>query len=147
MAFIGNLLWFVCGGFVMGCSLFILGLLWCCTIVGIPVGVALFRMASFAFLPFGKDLVAAEDVGETRVLGTGLMSFLWIVLFGFWTALSCAVAGLLLCCTVIGIPFGLAYFKLAKASFNPLGKRVVPMAVAEEIRRRKVQQTVNAYTK
>ena len=64
-------------------------------------------------------------IGETRILGTGLTNFLWIVLAGIWLTIGHVVVGVVLCLTLIGIPFGLAHFKLASVSFAPLGKRVV----------------------
>ena len=54
MTFIGNLLWFAFGGIWLGLAWLLIGLLWCCTIIGIPFGIASFRIAGFAFCPFGK---------------------------------------------------------------------------------------------
>lgn len=131
MAFVGNLLWFVLGGGLfaaLGWLLF--GLLLCITVVGIPFGIASFRIASFAAFPFGKELIDARKVGEKRILATGFVNILWIILAGVWLAISHAVAGVLCCITIIGIPFGLAHFKLAQVSFAPLGKRIVSKHLA-----------------
>jgi len=137
MAFVGNLLWFVFGGgIIFGLAWLIIGALWCATIIGIPVGIGCFRVAGFAFFPFGKELVPAELVGEKRIMGTGLVNFLWCVLSGLWLAIGHAVLGLVQCITIIGIPFGMANFKLASVSFAPLGKRTVSKALAEEARAR-----------
>lgn len=137
MAFIGNLLWLLFGGgLVLGLSWLLVGCIWCLTIVGIPIGIACFRIAGFAFLPFGKDLVPAEYVGEKRIAGTGLMNFLWCVCSGLWLAIAHVLTGLADCLTVIGIPFGLANFKIAIAAFAPLGKRAVSVDVAEAARSR-----------
>ncbi len=144
MAFVGNLLWFILGGWAMGLSMILAGALWCITIIGIPFGVALFRLSRFGFFPFGKELVNAEDVGEKRVAGTGFMALLWIVFYGFWAAISYAVLGLCYFCSIIGIPFGIASFKLAAASFNPLGKRIVSTDMAQVIRARKANAALNA---
>lgn len=136
MAFVGNLLWFIFGGIIMGFLWLLAGLLCCITIVGIPMGVACFRIASFAFFPFGKDLVPAEMVGEKRIVGTGLANFLWCILLGLWLAIGNALLGVFFFCTIIGIPFGFAYFKLAKASFAPLGQRIVSSDLAKAARTR-----------
>lgn len=137
MAFIGNLLWFIFGGgIIFGLSWLIIGAIWCVTIVGIPIGIGCFRVAGFAFFPFGKELVPAELVGEKRIIGTGLVNFLWCIFSGLWLAIGHAVIGLAQCLTIVGIPFGMANFKLASVSFAPLGKRTVSKALAQEARAR-----------
>ena len=102
--------------------------------MGIPFGVAAFRIAGFAAFPFGKELVDARFVGEQRIAGSSLANFLWIVLAGIWLAVAHALAGI--CCffaffLVFPIFFGIAHFKLAKACFAPLGKRTVSSAYAQ----------------
>lgn len=136
MSFIGNLLWFILGGIVMGFLWILAGLLCCATIVGIPMGVACFRIASFAFFPFGKDLVPAEMIGEKRIIGTGLANLIWCIFIGLWLAIGNILLGIVFFCTIIGIPFGFAYFKLAKASFAPLGQRIVSSDLAKAARTR-----------
>ena len=127
MALLGNILWFVFGGGIVAALSWVLtGLLLAITVVGIPFAVAAFRIAGFAAFPFGRELVDARAVGEERILGTGLSNLLWIVLAGIWLTIGHVVVGVALCLTIIGIPFGLAHFKLASVSFAPLGKRVVP---------------------
>ncbi len=126
MRLLGNILWFVFGGGILAwLSWLLVGLLLAITVVGIPFAVAAFRIAGFAAFPFGKELVDARVLGEERILGTGLTNFLWIVLAGIWLTISHVFLGVLFCLTLIGIPFGLAHFKLARVSFAPLGKRVV----------------------
>lgn len=131
MRFVGNILWFIFGGFALGLIWFFGGLLWCCTIIGIPIGIACFRIASFAFFPFGKELVPAEIVGEKAGFGSGFMNVLWVIFSGLWLSLGHIFTGIGLCCTIIGIPFGLAHFKIAQAAFAPLGKRIVSTEVAQ----------------
>lgn len=118
MGCLGNLLWFICGGAISGLSWCLAGCLWCITIVGIPVGLQCFKLASLSFFPFGK---------EVRY-GGGTVSFLvnviWILVSGLPLALEHLVWGLLLCITVIGIPFGLQQFKLAKLALMPFGAEV-----------------------
>ncbi len=134
MSFIGNLLWFIFGGgFALGLSWVFIGCLWCITIIGIPIGIACFRISAFAFFPFGKVLVPAEAVGEKAVVGSGLMNILWFIFSGLWLAISHVIVGVSYCLTIIGIPFGLANFKIAQASLAPLGKRIVSTAKANEI--------------
>ena len=126
MRLLGNILWFVFGGgIIAGLSWLLTGLVLTITVVGIPFAVAAFRIAGFAAFPFGRELVDARMVGEERILGTGLSNLLWIVLAGIWLTIGHVVVGVALCLTLIGIPFGLAHFKLASVSFAPLGKRVV----------------------
>ncbi len=126
MSFVLNLLWFVLGGgWAAGLLWIFTGLLLMLTVVGIPFGFAAFRIAGFAAFPFGKQLVDAEDVGEERVVGTTLANILWVVLAGIWLAISHIMAGISLCVTIIGIPFGFAHFRLAAVCFAPLGKRTV----------------------
>ena len=125
MIFLLNLLWFVFGGFLLGLSWIFAGILCYISIIGIPFGVACMRIASFAFFPFGKALVPAETLGEQVIPGTALMNILWFIFVGFWLALEQLTTGIALCLTIIGIPFGLAHFKLCLASLAPLGQRVV----------------------
>ncbi len=126
MALVLNILWFILGGgLVAGLLWMLLGTILILTIVGIPFGYAAFRIAGFAAFPFGKELVDARIVGEERVVGTVLANILWIVLAGIWLAISHVLAGIGLCLTIIGIPFGFAHFRLAGVCFAPLGKRAV----------------------
>ena len=140
MAFVGNVLWFIFGGgLFLGLSWLIVGCIWCVTVVGVPIGIACFRIAGFAFCPFGKELVPAEMVGEKCIAGTGIINFLWCVFSGLWLSIAHILIGIADCLTIIGIPFGLANFKIAGAAFAPLGKRTVTKAVANEARARGVR--------
>ena len=118
MGCLGNLLWFILGGIISGLSWILSGCLWCITIIGIPIGIQCFKFASIAFFPFGKEVV----------YGGGAVSFLlnilWLVLSGLPLALEHVVMGSLLCITIIGIPFGLQQFKLAKLALMPFGSEV-----------------------
>lgn len=135
MAFVGNLLWFVFGGGIMAWLLWImLGLLMAITIVGIPFAMAAFRISGFAAFPFGKELIDCRLIGEKRVAGTGIANFLRIILAGLWLAISHALAGISCCLTIIGIPFGLAHFKLTGVCFAPLGKKPVSKELAAQAR-------------
>jgi uncharacterized membrane protein YccF (DUF307 family) len=140
MAFVGNLLWFVFGGgFFALLGWLLLGLLLCCTVVGIPFGLAAFRIAGFAAFPFGRELVDARLLGEKRIVGTGLANFLWVILAGLWLAIGHVLAGIscfLAFFLVFPIFFGMAHFKLAGVCFAPLGKKPVTRQMAEEARKK-----------
>lgn len=94
MTFIGNLLWFAFGGIWLGLAWLLIGLLWCCTIIGIPFGIASFRIAGFSFCPFGKKLIPSPNAG----MGTALLNLIWIVFAGFWLALGAAPVN-----TIVGL--------------------------------------------
>src|SRR3954466_12876081 len=93
------------------------------TIIGIPFGFASLRIASFALWPFGRTLVRRPGAGAA----SGVGNVIWLVLCGWWLALGHIVTGVLLCVTIIGIPLGLANFKLVPVSFLPLGREIVPI--------------------
>ena len=137
MAFIGNLLWFVFGGGIIAWLVWLLAAaLFAITIIGIPFAKAAFRISVFAAFPFGRELIDGQLLGKERIMGTGLVNFLWCILAGLWLAICHALAGIACCLTIIGIPFGLAHFKLAQVSFAPLGKVIVSSDVARVARAR-----------
>lgn len=118
MKTIGNLLWFLFGGIVSGLMWWLTGLLWCVTIVGIPVGIQCFKLSDMSFFPFGKEIV----------YGGGAVSFLvnviWFLFGGLVMAVMNFMFGLLWCITIVGIPFGKQFFKLAKLSLAPFGAEI-----------------------
>ncbi|SCW65801.1 Uncharacterized membrane protein YccF, DUF307 family [Ruminococcaceae bacterium YRB3002] len=113
-----NILWFICGGFIAWFELVCAGLLCFITIIGIPFGVQCFKLAGLVAAPFGKEV--SYEGGFTATLA----NILWIVFVGWETALTDLVIGLVLCITIIGIPFGKQFFKLAAVSFMPFGSEV-----------------------
>lgn len=121
MKTIGNILWFIFGGFFWALALGLEGILWCITIIGIPVGLQLFKMAGFVLWPFGKEVTPTSVTGWKTVL-----NILWAIFFGWESALGFLLTGVLFCITIIGIPFGLQYFKLARFIFLPLGYEFQP---------------------
>ena len=134
MKFALNILWFLFGGGIFAAALWIIaGGVLALTVIGLPFAVAAFRIAGFAAFPFGRRLVDAELMGERVVPGTGLVNFLWIILAGVWLAIAHVVAGLACLTSLIGIPFGIAHFKLAGICFAPLGKRTVSSEVADAL--------------
>lgn len=119
MRFIGNLLWFILIGLWTGIIWWLIGLLWCITIVGIPVGLQCFKLSKLVFMPFGKDIIFGSRTSSL------VLNVLWLIFGGIELALSYVTAGVALCCTIIGIPFGLQCFKLMKLSLLPFGAEIV----------------------
>lgn len=119
MRFLGNVLWFILGGFIGGLCWIIAGCLWCISVVGIPIGLQCFKFAKVAFCPFGKEIVYGG--GAVSLIA----NIIWLIVSGIPMAIGNLVWGLILCITIIGIPFGKQFFKLAKLSLMPFGASVV----------------------
>jgi len=119
MKTIGNLLWFIFGGFWVAFGWFIVGLVWSVTIIGLPVGLQCFKFAKLTLWPFGKEITYSSGAGNI------LVNILWLIFGGFELALAAAVSGLCFCVSIIGIPFGLQMFKIAKLALLPFGAKVV----------------------
>ena len=118
MKVLGNIVWFVFGGFIMSLGWFIVGLLWCCSIVGIPVGIQCLKFAKLTLWPFGKEVEYGKGVGNF------LVNILWLIFGGLELAFGFVMFGLLFCVTLIGLPFGLQMFKLGKLALMPFGAKV-----------------------
>jgi uncharacterized membrane protein YccF (DUF307 family) len=117
-----NVIWLVLAGLWLAGAYAIAGLLLCITIIGIPFGVQAFKLGGYALWPFGRVLVPSP----TRLKGLSVVAnVLWFVLAGWWLALTHLVTGILLCLTIIGIPLGVADFKMAGAALVPFGKEIV----------------------
>jgi len=129
LAFIGNIIWFVFGGLIMGLAWWVAGILCFISVIGIPWGKACFVIGKFTFLPFGKEAVSRKHLSGKDDVGTGTLGLLgnliWLVFIGIWLAIGHIIAGLLFCITIIGIPFGLQHFKLVSISLMPIGMTVV----------------------
>jgi len=134
MGLIGNILWFVFGGFVMGLGWWLAGLLAAITIVGIPWAKACFVIGQFAFLPFGKVAVNRKSLTKKDDIGTGSLGLLgniiWFIFAGIWLAIGHLLSALLFFVTIIGIPFGIQHMKLASIALAPIGKTIVDKDVA-----------------
>lgn len=115
MGCLGNIIWFICGGFISGLSWLLAGVLWCITIVGIPVGIQCFKLAELSFFPFGKEVRYGGGVGSF------LLNLIWLLTTGILLALESTIFGVILCITIVGIPFGLQHFKIAKLALMPFG--------------------------
>jgi len=122
MRFLGNILWLILGGIVLSVLWMVSGLVLCVSIIGIPFGIQCFKIAGFVLWPFGREI----DPGYFGFGGL-IMNIIWLILFGWEFAISHLVFGLLLCVTIIGIPFGLQHFKLAKLGLIPFGARIHPV--------------------
>ncbi|WNE98113.1 YccF domain-containing protein [Streptomyces luomodiensis] len=117
-----NLIWLILSGFWLAILYFLAGVLLFITIIGIPFGIASWRIAGFTLWPFGRMAVPRRDAGAASCVG----NVLWLVLAGWWLALGHLITGVALCLTIIGIPLGLANFKLIPISLTPLGHEIVP---------------------
>ena len=117
-----NLIWLVLAGFWLAVGYAVAGIICCVLIVTIPFGIAAFRIAGYTLWPFGRTIVDKRSAGAGALLG----NLIWIVFAGWWLALGHLVTGIALCLTIIGIPLGVANFKLIPISLVPLGKDIVP---------------------
>ena len=124
-----NIIWFVLAGVWMAIGYAFAALICFILIITIPFGIAALRIAVFALWPFGKTVIKRPDAG----IASGIGNVMWFVLCGWWLALAHLITGTLLCLTIIGIPLGLANFKLIPVSLTPLGREIVDV---DEARRR-----------
>ena len=116
-----NVIWLIFGGLWLALGYVVAGPVLGITIIGIPFAIASFRMANFALWPFGRRLVDEPGAGAFSTIG----NVLWLLLAGWWLAIGHIVTGIAQCITIIGIPLGIANFKLLPVSLFPMGKRIV----------------------
>jgi uncharacterized membrane protein YccF (DUF307 family) len=119
--FLLNVIWLVFAGIWMAIGYALAGVVAFVFVVTIPFGIASFRMANYALWPFGRTVLHRSDAGGASALG----NVLWFLLFGWWLALGHLFCGILLCITVIGIPLGVANFKMIPIALLPLGREIV----------------------
>ena len=124
-----NLIWLVFGGLVLALGYAIVALVMFILIITIPFGIASARIALFCVWPFGRTLVRRPDAGTGSLIG----NVIWFVLAGWWLALGHLLSGLLMCITIIGIPLGLANFKLIPVSLAPFGRDIVDLEQARRL--------------
>lgn len=119
---LGNIFWLIFGGLLIALVYYLVGILMCITIVGIPFGLQLFKLGTYSLWPFGHDLVdGPREPGCVSVV----MNLLWVLL-GWWEiALLHLFFGVLFCITIVGIPLGLQHFKMVLGSIFPFGKTIV----------------------
>ena len=121
MKFLGNILWLLLGGLIIAVYYFFVGLLFCIIIIGIPFGLQLMKIGSFALWPFGHEAVSDTNDGGCLAI---LMNVLWILFGGIEIALLHVTFGVICCLTIVGIPFGMQHFKMTILALVPFGKKI-----------------------
>ena len=119
MSCLWNIIWFIFGGFIGALGWLLVGILWCISIIGIPVGLQCFKMAKLQLAPFGKDVVTVNDGS-----GSLILNILWIIFGGLELCITNLISALFLFITIIGIPFAIQSLKMAKLSLMPFGKEI-----------------------
>lgn len=122
MRFIGNLIWLLFGGLETALAYFVASCILIVTIVGIPFGMQTLKLGLFTLWPFGQEAVAIK---HRYSLLNFVMNIFWFLMAGIWIALMNILFGILLCITIIGIPFGMQHFKLAMLAIRPFGREIV----------------------
>lgn len=117
MKLLGNIIWFVFGGAIASLLWLLIGLLLCITIIGIPFGLQAFKFAGLVVFPFGKDI-------DTRFSKHPIINLIWLILAGWEMAIGYLFIGVIFCITIIGIPFGMQWFKLAQLALFPFGAKI-----------------------
>ena len=153
MRFAGNVIWFVLGGWYIALIWLVGAALFAVSIVGIPLTIAALQMASLSAWPFGREVVHIRELDgkglSSSTAFTGTIGFIanivWACTFGWVLFISYLFSGILCCLTLIGIPFGLQAFKLAGISFWPVGRRVVPVELANIARQAAAQKKFEKY--
>lgn len=126
MRTVGNVLWLILAGWWLALAYILAGIVAFILIITIPFGIAAFRLAGFVIWPFGRTTVFRRDAGAWSVIG----NVIWFLVLGWELALLHLIAGLLLCLTIIGIPFGIACWKMVPLALLPMGQQVVPIHAA-----------------
>ncbi|MDR2388297.1 MAG: YccF domain-containing protein [Tannerellaceae bacterium] len=121
MKLLGNILWLIFGGVIVALEYLLAGLLLIVTIIGIPFGIQALKLSLLALSPFGTKVTDGGSSGGCLSVG---MNILWILIGGLWISLTHLLFGLLLCLTILGIPFGLQHFKMAGLALTPFGKKL-----------------------
>lgn len=119
MRFIGNFLWCFFGGGLIALLWILSGMLCCCTIIGIPMGLQCFKFAQFIMWPFGRQIIFANRIDSL------ILNMIWIFMLGWELALLSLIVGLVWCITIVGVPFGLQCFKFAQLALMPFGATIV----------------------
>jgi uncharacterized membrane protein YccF (DUF307 family) len=125
-----NIIWLVLAGLWLAIGYVFAALICFVFIITIPFGIAALRIAAYTLWPFGATIVRRPDAG----VASGIGNVLWVLFCGWWLALAHILAGLMLCATIVGIPLGVACFKLVPVSFWPLGQEVVSVEEVDAVR-------------
>ncbi|WP_181772016.1 YccF domain-containing protein [Amycolatopsis pittospori] len=123
MRLILNVIWLVLCGLWMALGYIVAGIICCILIITIPFGLASFRIAAYALWPFGRTVVDRHDAGAASTIG----NVIWFIFAGLWLSIGHVLTGVALCITIIGIPLGVANFKMIPVSLMPLGKEIVEL--------------------
>jgi len=146
MRLLGNVIWFVFGGVLMGLGWWLVALLCFITIVGIPWGRACWVIGNFCFFPFGKEAISRKELTGEGDIGTSPLgtvgNVVWFIFAGIWLAIGHVLSALCCFITIIGIPFGLQHLKLAGMALAPIGKTIVDKEVAAAARKANAEATV-----
>ena len=146
MRVIGNFLWFILGGIIMGLAWWLVGLIAYVTVVGIPWGKACFVIGQFAFFPFGKEAISRKELGQKEDIGTSgfgvVGNIIWFIFAGVWLAIGHVLSAVLNFITIIGIPFGIQHLKLAGIALAPIGKTLVTKEVVGAARKANAEAAV-----
>ena len=118
-----NVIWLLLAGIWLAIGYAFLGLICFVLIITIPFGIAAWRIAGYALWPFGRTVIRRPDAG----IGSAIGNVIWMIVAGIWLAIGHLVTGILLCLTIIGIPLGIADFKMIPISLLPLGREIVPV--------------------
>jgi uncharacterized membrane protein YccF (DUF307 family) len=121
MRLILNVFWLIFGGLFIALAYALAGVICCVLIVTIPFGIASFRIANYALWPFGRTIVRHPDAGAASTIG----NVIWFIFAGWWLVIGHIATGIAQLVTIIGIPLGIANFKMIPISIMPLGSRIV----------------------
>ncbi len=122
MKLLGNIIWLLFGGIIIAIEYMIASLMLIITIAGIPFGIQTMKLAMLALWPFGAE--TRQDIRSAGCLYI-IMNILWLLFGGIVIAVTHALFGLLLCITIVGIPFGMQHFKLAGIALSPFGRDII----------------------
>lgn len=122
MKLLGNLVWLLFGGIIIAIEYLIGSIILFIPIVGIPFGLQTLKMGSLSLWPFGRTSVVRERASGCLYI---IMNVIWLLCGGIWIAISHAFFGILLCITIVGIPFGRQHFKLTEVALNPFGRDII----------------------
>ncbi len=140
-----NILNFVLGGFATTLSWLLATLVSVVLIFTLPLTRSCWEITKLSLVPFGNEAVHVDELepgSKNALMNTGgtLLNILWLIFFGWWLCLMHIVAGIAQCITIIGIPVGIANFKIAAIALWPVGRRVVPVEVARAAREANVRR-------
>lgn len=121
MRILGNLVWFVFGGAIIGILWGIAGVMWVISVIGSPISKQCFKISRLYFCPFGKTVMFKGGAGSF------LLNMIWVATTGLELAVEVTVIGIIFCITIVGIPFGRRYFKIARLALTPFGAKVTKL--------------------